>query len=137
MDGVDVFEVYAPVSNTAASANTLQYAPPRNEYLNLLNTVVGVVGTVGGVVAGGKAASSLATAVGNAAGQGYKYIQSPQANQSTNTTTTSTYTLGGSGVLGSGAYTDTSNHSMMLNSNNPVTSTTTTTNPYVGLPTTK
>lgn len=124
--GLASIEVYSPDSTTQAQQVA---TPPRNEWAGVVGQGLGVIGTIGGIWAGGTAASNLATAVGGAAGQGFKYVQTPQANMTT-TTTTTTNSLSGTGAIGGGysstpTTTTTDNHSI-LNSNNPVTTTTTT-----------
>ena len=76
--------------------------PPRSEWAAVLTQGLGVLGTVGGVLAGGRAAEGLARAVGSASTAGYSHIQAPAANVST----TTTQTLSGTGALG-GNYTHT------------------------------
>lgn len=116
-------------------SSRVQTAAPVDPNMAVLGKALDSVTTVGSIVAGGAAARGLANAVGSAAGQGYKYIQSPTVIQPTpavipqaNITNTTTTTLSGSGVIGSGSYatpttttTSTDSHAVS-NSNNPYTS---------------
>lgn len=106
LEGVDEFVVYAPNSNANQVAT---YQTPRNDAVELAKTALGVVGTVGGIVAAGSAAKGLATAVGSAANHGYQYIQAPGAQNL------------GTGVLGSGTYNyDTTHTPTVVTTPNPV-----------------
>lgn len=136
--------------NVPGQAPVIQQAAP-NAWIPVLSQGLSVFGAVGGIMAGGKAAVGLVNATGNAAGQGYKYIQAPapaaaaivpQANITTTTTLSGTGTLGsgsytanGSGLIGSGTqnsnagtgaaggnYTPTDNHTISA-SQNPTTTT--------------
>lgn len=76
--------------------------PPRSEWAGVVSQGLGIVGAVGGVIAGGRAAEGLARAVGSAATAGYSHVQAPGAVS----TSTTTQTLSGTGALG-GDYTHT------------------------------
>lgn len=97
ISGLKRLEVNAPAGVGQGGASIAP--PPRNEWVGLASQALGIVGTVGGVVAGGRAAEGLARAVGEAATAGYAHIQAPAANVTTTTTT-----LSGTGVLGAGSY---------------------------------
>lgn len=84
--GLAGLRVYMPTQ-----APVVQQARP-NEWAAVVGQGLSIVGTVGGIVAAGRAASSLADSVGNAATAGYGYIQAPAANVTT--TTTSTHSVG-------------------------------------------
>jgi hypothetical protein len=103
--GLKRLEVNAPGGNPGSVI-----AAPRNEWAGVIQSGLGVLGTVGGVVAGGMAAKGLATAVGNAATAGYSHVQAPGAS----TVTTTTNTASNGSVAGGGSVA-------------PVTSTTTAT----------
>jgi len=79
-------------------------AAPVDPSLQVWGKALDGLTTVGAIVAGGNAAKGLATAVGTAAGQGYKYIQAPVVTPQANISTPTTTTLSGTGVLGSGSY---------------------------------
>ncbi len=98
--GLKRLEVNAPPGVGQGAASLAP--PPRSEWAAVLSQGLGVVGTVGGVLAGGRAAEGLARAVGSASTAGYSHIQAPAANVST----TTTQTLSGTGALG-GNYTHT------------------------------
>lgn len=89
--GLKALRVYAPQQQAV-----IQQSRP-NEWAGVVTQAIGVVGTVGGIVAAGNAAVSLTKQVGVASTTGYQYIQAPS---STVNTTMSNST----GVLGSGAY---------------------------------
>lgn len=82
--GLHSLEVYTP-----AAAPVIQQARP-NEWVGVVQTAVGVTGTVLGIRAAGHAAVGLADSVGRAGTAGYKYIQAPGATTTSTTTTTST-----------------------------------------------
>lgn len=94
-EGVEEFVVYAPTDASATKSSINQYVTPRNDVAEVAKAALGIVGTVGSIVAVGKATSNLASEVGKASNAGYKYIQSPQPNM----------TIGGDGTIGSGAFT--------------------------------
>ena len=71
--GLKAVRVYTPVA-----APQVQQARP-SEWAGVMNNALGVVGSLGGVYLGGKAAEGLANAVGGAATAGYQYIQAPGA----------------------------------------------------------
>jgi hypothetical protein len=80
-------------------------AAPTDPTLAVWGKALDGLTAVGGIVAGGAAAKGLATAVGTAAGRGYKYIQSPTVvTPQANITTPTTNTLNGTGVMGSGTF---------------------------------
>lgn len=81
-------------------------APQPNQWLGIVGQALGIVGTVGGVVAGGKAAQGLARAVGDAATVGYSHVQAPTVVVPPTVTPQAnvTNTLSGSGVMGGGVY---------------------------------
>lgn len=88
------------------------FAPmPVDPTIQVWDRALTTIGIVAAPLAAMKGASWLADSVGKAAGQGYKYVQSPQApvvvqpavTPQANVTTTNT-TLSGTGVLGSGSY---------------------------------
>lgn len=82
--------------NLPGHAPVIQQARP-NEWAAVVGQGLGVIGTIGGIWAGGEAAKGLAGAVGNAAGRGYQYIQAPAAAQPN-------YIINGTGVIGQGSY---------------------------------
>ena len=87
-----------------------------NEWARVVGQGLSVLGTVGGIYYGGKAAAGLASEVRQAGTAGYAHIQAPGAV----TTTTNTNTLSGTGVLGSGTY-STDQHNIS-GSYNPISS---------------
>ena len=93
------------------------YAPmPIDPSYAILDKTLGIVGTVGGIVAGGAAAKGIitATSAGNVAISKMiqapatpVVVQTPQANitsTTTNTPTSTNTTLSGTGVIGSGTF---------------------------------
>ena len=120
--GLQSLEVFAPTSMPV-----IQQARP-NEWAAVVGQGLGVLGTVGSIYYGGKAAASLASEVRQAGTAGYAHIQAPGAITTTSTSTTTTNTMSGTGVLGSGTYsTDqhniTSSYNPTTGSYNPVDST--------------
>ena len=88
--GLKSVRVYAP-----SAAPVIQQAKP-NEWAAVASQALSVVGTVGGIVATGKAAVGIAREVRLGSTAGYSHVQAP--------TTTTTNTMSNSqGVLGSGA----------------------------------
>lgn len=88
--GLKSVRVYAP-----SAAPVIQQAKP-NEWAAVASQALSVVGTVGGIVATGKAAVGIAREVRLGATAGYSHVQAP--------TTTTTNTMSNSqGVLGSGS----------------------------------
>lgn len=87
--GLASLEVYAPIQ-----APVIQQSRP-NEWAAVVSQGLGVLGTVGGIVAAGNAASDLATSVGMASTAGYPYIQTPQANVTTSNVKTTSVTDSG------------------------------------------
>jgi hypothetical protein len=85
--GLYSIEVHMP-----AQAPVIQQARP-SEWAGVLGNAVNVLGVVAGIKYSGEAASNLAREVGGAANHGYQFVQSPQANQTV-----------GNGILGSGFY---------------------------------
>jgi hypothetical protein len=109
LEGVAELTIYMP--EIAGNRNTpaiAPYVPPRNEAVEMVKAIGGVVTPIGAILATGKATTDLATAVGNAANHGYQYIQAPQPNQIINGTgvigsgTLTQNTISGTGVIGSG-----------------------------------
>lgn len=98
--GLKAVRVYTPVS-----APVVQQARP-NEWAGVANNALGVIGSLGGVYLGGKAAEGLATAVGSAATAGYGYIQAPGAVTTTTIGANSGANSGNSGRLAGGDVTD-------------------------------
>lgn len=97
--GLKRLEINAPSQQGAAQIAT----PQPNPALQIVGQALGIIGTVGGVIAGGKAAQGLARAVGESATVGYSHVQAPAVVvPQANVTTTST--LSGTGVMGSGLY---------------------------------
>jgi hypothetical protein len=96
LSGVEEFVVFSPEVGNRQGNNTIQqYVTPRNDFVELGKAALGVIGTVGGIVAVGNATKGLASAVGASANHGYQYVQVPQPNM----------TIGGNGTIGSGSYT--------------------------------
>jgi hypothetical protein len=83
--GLQSIEIYTP-----APAPVIAQSRP-SEWAGVLNTALGVAGTVLGIREAGRAASSLADSVGRSSTAGYPYVQAPQ-------------TIGGNGVIGNGTY---------------------------------
>lgn len=81
--GLASIEVYGQ-----AAMPTFQQERP-SEWAAVAQSGLQVLGVVGGVIAGGRAAEDLANAVGKHANYGYQYIQAPGAT-TTSTLTTST-----------------------------------------------
>jgi hypothetical protein len=86
-----------------------------NEWARVVGQGLSVLGTVGGIYYGGKAAAGLASEVRQAGTAGYAHIQAPGAISTVTTTTTNTTTntntmTGSEGVLGSGTYSLDSTH---------------------------
>jgi hypothetical protein len=100
--GLSSIEVYTPVQ-----APVIQQARP-NEWAGVIGTGIQVLGVVAGIKYSGEAASNLAREVGGAANHGYQFVQSPQPNQSVGTGILGSglYSGDNSGVLGSGAQSD-------------------------------
>ena len=82
--GLQSLEVYTPTA-----APVIQQARP-NEWVGVVQTAVGVIGTVGHIRAAGQAAVGIADSVGRAGTAGYAHVQAPAANIATTTTTTTT-----------------------------------------------
>ena len=93
--GLQSLEVYTPTT-----APVIQQQRP-NEWAAVVGQGIGVIGTIGGIHAGGKAAIGLAGEIRQAGTAGYAHIQAPGA------VTTMT---GSTGVLGAGAYAIDSTH---------------------------
>jgi hypothetical protein len=75
----------------------------------VLGTGLSVAGAVLGIKYAGDAAVRLSDSAGRNAAAGYPYVQAPQANVTntylrTDTSTSQSQSIGGNGVLGSGAY---------------------------------
>lgn len=117
IDGLDEFVVYAPESGGIGAGMKMpeQYVAPRNDTAEIIKAGLGVVGTVGTIVAVGKGAANLANAVGNSNTAIAGKIQAAPGTVTTTTTTmgansvsgsgtstTTTDTLGSNSVLGSG-----------------------------------
>ena len=98
LEGVSELTIYMPEvggnKNTAAIA---PYVPPKNEAVEMVKAIGGIVTPIGAILATGKATKDLANAVSTGANHGYQYVQSPQPNM----------TIGGNGVIGDGTYTAT------------------------------
>lgn len=134
--GLESITVYAP--NNQQGPNIAP--PPPNVWARVLETGLGVVGTVAGYHYGGKAAIGIANAIKDGAVAGYSHVQAPQANVSTvNTThadTTSTSSTSNTSSVAitsetntTSANTSTANTSTSTstaNSHNPITTTSTT-----------
>lgn len=80
--GLKSVEVYTPTA-----APVIQQARP-SEWVGVMQTGIGVAGTVLGIRAAGHAAVGLADSVGRAGTTGYQYIQAPGATTTTTTTST-------------------------------------------------
>lgn len=105
--GLQSLEVYTP-----QQMPVIQQAR-ENEWARVLGQGLGVVGQVGSIYYGGKAAASLASEIRQAGTAGYAHIQAPGSVSTTTSTTTSTVTTStdtantmsnSTGVLGSGTY---------------------------------
>lgn len=128
LEGVSELTIYMP--DVAGNKNSVALAPyvaPKNEAVEMVKAIGGIVTPIGAILATGKATTDLATAVGNASNHGYQYIQAPQPNMTISGTgfigdgtmtqntisgtgvvgdgTMTTSTLSGTGTLGGGAYT--------------------------------
>ena len=104
--GLKSVRVYAP-----SSAPVIQQARP-NEWAAVASQALGVVGTVGGIIATGKAAIGIAKEVRLGSTAGYSHVQAP--------TTTTTNTMSNSqGVLGSGTV-DTTHAPTVVNQPAPI-----------------
>ena len=84
--GLQSLEVYTPTS-----APVVQQARP-SEWAAVVSQGLGVVGSVGGLAVGGKAAIGLASQVRQAGTAGYQSIQAPGAITTTTTITDTTHT---------------------------------------------
>lgn len=84
--GLSSIEVYGQ-----AALPTFQQERP-NEWAAVAQSGLQMLGVVGGVIAGGRAAEDLANAVGKSSTYGYQYIQAsgPVTTNNTSTLTTST-----------------------------------------------
>lgn len=82
--GLSSIEVYGQ-----AAMPTFQQERP-SEWAAVAQSGLQVLGVVGGVIAGGRAAEDLANAVGKHANYGYQYIQAPGATTTSSTLTTNT-----------------------------------------------
>lgn len=91
--GLSSLKVYPPTA-----APVIQQSRP-NEWAGVVGQGLGVLGTLGGIHYGGKAAVGLASEIRQAGTAGYAHIQAPG--------TVTTNTLSGTGTLGSGAYSHT------------------------------
>lgn len=100
--GLAGLRVYMPTQ-----APVVQQARP-NEWAAVVGQGLSIVGTVGSIVAAGRAASNLADSVGNASTAGYGYIQAPAANVTTTTTTHSIGDYSGANAGNSGRIAGTS-----------------------------
>jgi hypothetical protein len=96
LEGVEELTIFMPETNGGRSAITFApYVPPKNEAVEMVKAIGGIITPIGAILATGKATTDLATAVGNSANHGYQYVQAPQPNQ----------TISGTGVIGSGSMT--------------------------------
>ena len=137
LGGVDEFTVSMPAP---ASAPVQQQVQQPSQWAGVVGQGLSVVGTVLGIKYAGQAAVNLSNSVGSAANHGYEFVQAPAANVTTTSTISgsgvigsgtynaspvTTNTISGSGVLGSGTYNanPTITTTTTTSSNNPVTNT--------------
>lgn len=119
--GLASLEVYTPVQ-----AQQIQQARP-NEWAAVVSQGLSVVGTVGGIVAAGRASVDLATAVGTSATAGYKYVQAPAANVTTTTDASMTTTTTTTSTVGDNSGANAGNSGTVVGGDMPTTTTTTST----------
>jgi hypothetical protein len=100
--GLKAVRVWMPVQ-----APVIAQSRP-NEWASVVGAGLNILGVVAGIKYSGEAASNLAREVGGAANHGYQFIQSPQANHTVGTGILGSglYSGDNSGVLGSGAQSD-------------------------------
>lgn len=114
--GLASLEVYTP-----SAAPVIQQARP-SEWAGVVQTALGVTGTVLGIRAAGQAAAGLADSVGRAGTAGYQYIQAPAANVTTTSTigANSGANSGNSGRIAGTAMTDATSVPTVVNATPPV-----------------